>query len=120
MKIESYQDLTVWQKAMDFAELSYLVSRRFPSEERFGLTTQLRRAAVSIAANIAEGNGSGVTKRYIYHLAIARGSLREAETHLLLAQRLGYLPSRPRKALALADEISRMITTLKRKLREKV
>ena len=88
-----YGDLKAWQKAMDFAESVYSVTKEFPREELYGLTSQLRRAGVSVPSNIAEGWGRKSRNEYRHHLGIARGSLLEAETQVLLAGRLGYVPS---------------------------
>ena len=89
MPIQSYQDLEVWQRGMTIAEQVYSLTRPFPREEMFGLTSQMRRAASSIPANIAEGWGRMGTKEFQRFLQIAMGSLRELETHLLLSQRIG-------------------------------
>jgi len=89
--IRSHCKLEVWKQAMDLARLIYMATRDFPSEERFGLTAQLRRCAVSIPSNIAEGAGRGTRKEYIHFLHIARGSLCEIETQVTLAKDLGYL-----------------------------
>lgn len=89
--IRSYRDLRVWQDAMDLAVDVYGASAAFPPDERFGLTSQIRRAAVSVPSNIAEGWGRGKTKEYLQFLRYARASLKEIETQWLLAQRLGYL-----------------------------
>jgi four helix bundle protein len=78
-KIRSYKDLGVWQKSVDLADRCYIATRAFPTEERFGLSSQIRRAAVSIPANIAEGNGRSGSREYLHHLSIARGSLYELE-----------------------------------------
>ncbi|MEC4887002.1 MAG: four helix bundle protein [Scytonema sp. PMC 1070.18] len=86
--IQSYQDLKVWQEAMNLAESCYLVTKVFPKEETYGITSQIRRAAVSIPANIAEGYGRRNRGEYIHFLYIAQGSLKELETHLLLAMRI--------------------------------
>jgi four helix bundle protein len=88
MSIQSYQDLQVWQNGMDLAEQAYQLTRSFPKEELFGLTSQIRRAATSIPANIAEGWGRQTTGEFRQFLHNAQGSLRELETHLLLALRL--------------------------------
>src|SRR5207253_10315334 len=85
MAISSYRDLRVWQEGLAFAKGCYFLTRQFPKEELFGLTSQIRRAAASIPANIAEGNGRENSKEYIHFLRIAQGSLKEVETHLLLA-----------------------------------
>jgi len=88
MSIQSYQDLQVWQNGMDLAEQVYQLTQSFPKEELFGLTSQIRRAATSIPANIAEGWGRQTTGEFRQFLHNAQGSLRELETHLLLALRL--------------------------------
>lgn len=87
--IQSYRDLRVWQEAMNLAEDCYRLTKQFPREELFGLTSQIRRAASSVPANIAEGYGRESTNAYINQLRIAQGSLKEVETHLLLSQRVG-------------------------------
>src|SRR3990170_5248198 len=89
MPIQSYQDLEVWQRGMAVAEQVYNLTQGFPREEMFGLTSQIRRAAISIPANIAEGWGRMGTKEFQRFLQIAMGSLRELETHLMLSQRVG-------------------------------
>ena len=91
MKVKTYQELIVWQKAMDLIESVYKLSRTFPREEVYALTSQIRRAAVSIASNIAEGQGRRTTSDFLRHLSIAYGSLLETETQLLIAKRLRYL-----------------------------
>ena len=113
MSINSYQDLIVWQKAMDLAEQSYRVVRTMPREELYGMSSQICRAASSIPANIAEGWGRGRTKEYVYFLRIAMGSTRELETHLLLSRRVDLLTSEQiQPLLQLAAEVSRMTTSL--------
>ena len=91
MAIKSYRDLTVWRKGMDLVVEVYRLAKKLPAEERYGLTSQMTRAAVSIPANIAEGHGRVHRKEYAQHLSIARGSLMELETHLAIAVRLDYL-----------------------------
>lgn len=91
MKVKNYQELIVWQKAMDMVEAVYNASRSFPREEIYGLTSQIRRAAVSIPSNIAEGQGRRTTSDFLRHLSIAHGSLREVETQIMIAERLGYI-----------------------------
>ena len=116
--IASYRDLIVWQKAMWIAEQTYSLTRSFPREEQFGLTAQARRAAVSIAANIAEGYGRGSRPAYSSFVRIAQGSLKELETHLLIAERVGFaalVDIEP--VLAEADELGRMLRSLLNKLR---
>ena len=94
MKVKTYQELIVWQRSMDLIEAVYQISRDFPREEIYGLTSQIRRAAVSIASNIAEGQGRRTTLDFLRHLSIAYGSLLETETQLLIAQRLKYVAQR--------------------------
>jgi four helix bundle protein len=115
MAILSYRDLDVWNTAMDIAEMCYEVTRVFPADERFGLTAQIRRAAVSVASSVAEGHGSRLRERYEYHLAIARGSLMELETQVLLAERLGYVGDAA-PLLGLCERTSRMLSALRRRL----
>ena len=86
-----YQQLTVWQAAMALAEDVYRITGDFPREERFGLSQQMRRAAVSVASNISEGAGRGTDKEFVRFLLIARGSLQELETQLCLARRLAFI-----------------------------
>lgn len=121
MRIESYRDLRVWRMAIELAIRSYELSARFPLHEKFGLTAQLRRAAVSVGANIAEGHGRAHRGDYLRHLSIARGSLKEVETHLIIAHRLGYLPEGTmRDLLDATDQVSRMLTTIRHRLQPRV
>src|SRR5438067_13253580 len=92
MKVKNYQELIVWQRAMDLVEEVYKLSRAFPREEVYGLTSQIRRAAVSVPSNIAEGQGRRTTADFVKYLSIAYGSLREVETQALIARRLAYVP----------------------------
>jgi four helix bundle protein len=121
MEVMSYQDLVVWQKAMQLAEAVYKMTQAFPPEERYGLTQQLRRAGVSIPSNIAEGHARATTREYLHFLSIAQGSRAEAETQVLLAIQIGYL-SRPQAqpALGLLDEVSRMLASLRNSLHNKL
>ena len=82
----------MWQRAMDLAVECYELTRQFPREEVYGLVSQIRRAAASIAANIAEGHGRDATGYYIQHLKVAQGSLKELETHVILSSRVGIVP----------------------------
>lgn len=91
--IAGYRSLRVWQEGMALAEACYILTRSFPREEIFGLTSQIRRASSSVPANIAEGYGRESRKDYMHFLRIAQGSLKEMETHLLLAQRVGLVTS---------------------------
>ncbi|SFO91194.1 four helix bundle protein [Mesorhizobium sp. NFR06] len=100
-KINSYKDLIVWQQAMDLAAATYSLTKAWPKEELYGLTSQIRRSATSIAANIAEGYGRDNTGSYQQFLRIAQGSLKELETHLQIAERIG---------LATRDKIHHMLS----------
>jgi four helix bundle protein len=117
MAVRQYQDLIVWQKAMDLVMRVYEASESFPRREMFGLTNQLRRAAVSIPSNIAEGQGRLTTKDFMRHLSIARGSLQEVETQILIAARLSYMAeSASADFLERTAETSRLMTGLSRSL----
>jgi four helix bundle protein len=116
-KIESHRDLIVWQKAMDLSVAVYGLTARFPSAENYRLTAQITRAVVSVPANIAEGHARSTAKDFANFLAIARGSLAETETFILLAVRLGYLAEADVAAtLALLNEVGKMISTLRRRI----
>jgi four helix bundle protein len=113
MKVRHYQELIVWQKAMDLVEEVYKVCRSFPREEIYGLTSQLRRAAVSIPSNVAEGQGRRTTADFLRHLSIAYGSLLEVETQILIATRLNYLAQgNCSKVLKMAGEVGRLLNGL--------
>ncbi|HEX6986376.1 MAG TPA: four helix bundle protein [Planctomycetaceae bacterium] len=115
--VESFRDLRVWQTGMELVTECYRLTRRFPSDERFGLASQVQRAAVSVPANIAEGHGRGTTNAYVNHLWIANGSLTELETHLLIAQRLGYVTEDDlARVLDLIRQVGRMLIALRRSL----
>ena len=119
--IRSHRDLKVWQLGMDLAETVYEITRSFPREETYGLTSQLRRAASSIPANIAEGNGRDSSKEYLRHLSIAVGSLCEVETFLLLALRLNYVTEKQTQSfLELLEEEGRMLRGLQASIRRKI
>lgn len=115
--VKSYQELQVWQKSMTYVEAVYRATQAFPREEQFGLTSQLRRAAVSIPSNIAEGQGRQSTQAFQNYLSIAYGSLQEAETQIILAYRLGYITQAiQEELLGVASEIARMLNGLQRSL----
>ena len=117
MVVQSYRDLKVWKSAVELALEIYRLTESFPQCERFALTTQLRRAAVSVASNIAEGHARSTRGEYRNALSVARGSTVEIEVQLFLAEQLGYVePPKLVKALSYCDAISRMITNLKRAL----
>lgn len=119
-KVSSHRDLIVWQKAMDFTVAVYHLSAKFPKTEAYRLTDQITRAAASVPANIAEGNARGTSKDYAYFLSIAKGSLMETETFLVLAVRLNYLTEEETAAaFAVITEISKMLTALRSRLLER-
>jgi four helix bundle protein len=119
-EVVSYRDLRVWQDAMALAEASFLLTRSFPNEELFGMSAQIRRAAASIPANIAEGNGREQTRTYIQFLRIAQGSLKELETHLLLSERLQLAGSaRISEILSDCNGVGRMLRALIRSLQRR-
>jgi four helix bundle protein len=121
MGIRSYRDLEVWNVAMDLAAWCYGATRQFPREEMFGLTSQIRRAASSIPANIAEGHGRNSTREFLRHLSIARGSLMELETHVLLAVRVNRMePTESKPLLELAERVGRMLYNLKTSLERRL
>lgn len=119
MGIESYRELKVWQDGMDIARQIYLLTEDFPSREMYGLTNQMRRAAVSIPANIAEGHARDSTKEYLHHLSIAQGSLAELETFVALAQQLGYTDSaRSEPILTQSQREGKMLHGLQSRLKQ--
>ena len=117
---KSYKELIVWQKSMELAEKVYLLVKALPKEETYALSDQIRRAAVSIPSNIAEGHARQSQKEFLQFLCIARGSRAELETQLLLARRLGYFETVSSElydaTMILLDEISRMLFSLTSKL----
>jgi four helix bundle protein len=114
---KNYRDLIAWQKAMDFVEGIYRATKIFPKDELYGLTSQLRRASVSVPSNIAEGQGRRSDGEFHHHLSIAHGSLREAETQLLISGRLGYVERHEmERLLDQAGEVGRLITGLSNSL----
>jgi four helix bundle protein len=118
MPLRDYRDLRVWLASIELAQLVYASSARFPRVERFGLTSQVRRAAVSVASNIAEGQGRSSVREFLRFLDIARGSLAEVDTHFIIAERLGYVtPGQTRSLQHRIDVIARMLRRLERALR---
>ena len=119
LSVSDYRGLTAWQKSMQLAKEIYVLTKKLPKDELFGLTNQLRRAAVSIFSNIAEGNGRLSRKEYLHFLSIARGSKSEVETQLLFCVELGYLQeSDIETALGLCTEVSKLLNRLITKLTE--
>jgi four helix bundle protein len=116
-----HEKLDVWCKAVDFVVTVYKATESFPKEEKFGLTSQIRRAAVSVPANIAEGAARRSPKEFVYFISNAQGSASELETELLIAQRLGYLQeavySEMRDSL---DNLGRMLIGLTRYLERRI
>jgi four helix bundle protein len=119
--VRTYRDLLVWRKALDLADLCYHLTERFPREELFGLTAQIRRCATSVPANIAEGRGRRRTKEFLQFLRISHESLKEFETHFEIARRRGYLSVQEVNRVNLKSvEIGRMIGELRRRLRHRL
>ena len=111
--LSSYQELIVWQKSMDLAVEIYRLTRQFPAEERYGITSQMRRAATSIPANIAEGQARRSTGEFLQSLGVARGSLAELETFLTLSTRLNMTtPEDSERLLSDCVEINKMLNAL--------
>ncbi|MET3580404.1 four helix bundle protein [Mesorhizobium robiniae] len=116
-KTGSYKDLIVWQQAMDLAVAVYGATKSWPKEELYGLTSQVRRAATSVPANIAEGYGREVRGSYQQFLRIAQGSLKELETQLLIAERTGIAPNATAASLlASTESVGKLLRLLIRKL----
>lgn len=110
MALHSYRDLTVWQRAIDFVVDTYKLTGKFPRTELYGLVSQLQRAVVSLPSNIAEGAGRFHTREFIQHVGIARGSLFEAETQIIVAHRLGFAGADEVEPLLKAvDELGRLL-----------
>ena len=114
---QGYRDLVVWQQAMDVAVETYRLTSSFPKEEMFGLTSQMRRAAVSIASNIAEGEGRKSKNEFSHFLGIALGSKSELETQLILSERINLLKATDTEQIKKSlDDIGKMLTALRRKI----
>jgi len=116
-KPRHYKELLVWQKGMSLAKIVYRLTERFPAEERFGLTSQMRRAAVSVPSNIAEGQARQGTREFLQFLSHASGSLGELETQLLLSVQLGFCrPADVEPGAREIDELQKMLAAMRRKL----
>jgi len=116
----SYRDLIVWQKALALVTDVYRWTADFPKSETYGLSSQMRRAAVSVVSNIAEGQGRTSTGEFLQFLSNAKGSLVELETQVFIAANLAYMPAPLQKqALEQTDEVSRLISGLQRALTQK-
>jgi four helix bundle protein len=113
MTIKSFRDLDVWQLSMDLTEDIYKLARKFPVEEKYALSAQLRKASISIPSNIAEGAGYGTNRRYVHHLRVACGSDSEVQTQLMLTERLRFAtPDEVRPILDRASRVGRMLNGL--------
>ncbi|MGH9470571.1 MAG: four helix bundle protein [Terriglobia bacterium] len=116
-KPRGYKDLLVWQKGMELTRHIYRLSRMFPNDEKFGLVSQMRRAAVSVPSNIAEGQARRTTKEFIQFVSHAEGSIAELETQLMLAIDLGFCgESEANGVLALVSDLQNMLNALRRSL----
>jgi four helix bundle protein len=121
MGVSSYQQLKVWQLGIQLSKTTYALTRTFPKDELYGLTSQMRRAAVSIPANVAEGHARDSTKEFLHHISIALGSLAELETMLVLAESLGYSDKVAIAALLQnTDEEGKMLRGLQKTLKSRV
>lgn len=121
MDITCFRDLTVWQKAMDYVVAVYELTRGFPKEEQYGLTSQLRRAAVSIPSNIAEGHGRQTTRDSLHFLSVAYGSLNETQTQIIIGLRLGFLDKAQCSRLQeMSNEVGRLLNGLSNSLKNKL
>jgi four helix bundle protein len=121
MALKHYRELIVWQKAMNLVEFMYKATAHFPNTELYGLTSQIRRAAVSIPSNIAEGQGRNTTRDFLHFLSMANGSLREVETQVMIAERLGYIKKQAESELLGATaEIGRLLNGLCNSLKKRL
>lgn len=121
MDDQNFRSLKVWQLGMQIVEEVYRLSRQFPKYETYGLCSQIQRAAVSVPANIAEGHAMGSSKEFCRFLAIAQGSLAELETHLLLAERLEYVPKETVDSLiGRCTEEARMLRSLRTRVKSRI
>ena len=117
---KNYQDLLAWQRAMELVDTVYRESAGIPPEERYGLTSQMRRAAVSIPSNIAEGQGRHTDGEFLNQLSVAHGSVRELETHTMIAGRLEFIaPSTVATILERAAQVGRLVNALANELRRR-
>jgi four helix bundle protein len=113
MAVRDFRDLVVWQRARELAGATHRLTAGFPADERFGLTPQMRRASVSVMANIAEGNGRLHRAEYRRFLSTANGSLRELQSHLMLARDLGYVDARiADETFAESEHVRRMLRAM--------
>jgi four helix bundle protein len=121
MSVQHYRELIVWQKAIALVEEVYRITNSFPKTEIYALTNQIRRAAVSVPSNIAEGQGRESTRDFLHFLSIAQGSLMELETQITIAERLGYFQKEQEaRLLESTAEVSRMLSGLRNSLNRKL
>ena len=120
MALQSHEELLVWQKAMDLVVEIYSLTKQLPKDELYGLVSQIRRAAVSIPSNIAEGYSRNSTREYIHFLHIARGSKAEIETQIKICERLGYISNdQTTVAHNIITEVGKMLNSMIKKLSPK-
>lgn len=121
VKVKSYRDLKVWQKSMDFVEMIYVCTERFPKAETYGIISQIRRAAVSLPSNIAEGSVRKSTKEFIRFVNMAYGSVAELETQVMISRRLNFLAAEEAdKAADTLKEIGLMLASLRNSLKARL
>jgi four helix bundle protein len=121
VSVQHYRELIVWQKAMNLVEMVYRATNGFPKTEMYGLTSQIRRAAVSVPSNIAEGQGRSTTRDFLHFLSVTQGSLMEVETQVTIAERLGYIEEKTEIALLDSTaEIGRLLNGLCNSLNRKL
>ena len=117
--VNSHKDLFIWQRSMDLVESIYRLTASLPASEQFGLIAQMRRSAVSVPSNIAEGYGRQATGEYRHHLLICRGSLLELETQVIIAKELSFVTNNEIKEIeVLIEEIAKMLNSILSKLRK--
>ena len=120
-KITTYRDLEIWQVGIDLAVAIHKISKNFPKDEVYGMTSQIRRAAYSIPSNIAEGFGREHTHEYLHFLSVAKGSLNETETQIVIATKVEYIRREDAKILwEMTQRIGMMLTKLQQSLRTKI
>jgi four helix bundle protein len=119
--IQSFKDLLVWKKAIALSVSCYELTKAFPKDETYGMIAQIRRASVSVPANIAEGHGREHTRSFVQFLRVAQGSLKELETHLILAEQVQLVPPESLVEVhAMTDEVGRMLRALIRALQDRL
>ena len=121
MPIRSFRNLEVWQRSMELVEEVYRCTASFPNEERYGLTSQMRRASISIPTNVAEGHCRRSTAAYAHHVDIAKGSHGELDTEIETSRRLGFLkPGQDKRLVELCDAVGHMLIPLQQSLEQKL